>query len=63
VRVPERGDRIEPLLVGHDEQDVGPSHNVILSKAKNLGSILDPCPKRNDQRCFAPLNMTAVSTG
>jgi len=25
VRVPERSDRIEPLLIGHDEQDVRPS--------------------------------------
>jgi hypothetical protein len=50
VRVPERSDRIEPLLVGHDEQNVRPGHNVILSKAKNLGSILDHCPNRNDQR-------------
>jgi len=41
MRVPERSDRIEPLLVRHDEQYVGPGHNVILSKAKNLGSILD----------------------
>jgi hypothetical protein len=39
VRVPERGDRIEPLLVGHDEQNVRPGHNFILSKAKNRGSI------------------------
>ncbi len=52
VRVPERSDRIEPLLVGHDKQNVRPSHNVILSKTKNLGSILDHCPNRNDQRCL-----------
>jgi hypothetical protein len=41
LRVPERSDRIKPLLVGHDEQNVRPGHNVILSEAKNLGSILD----------------------
>jgi len=41
VRIAERSDRIEPLLVRHDKQYVGPGHNVILSKAKNLGSILD----------------------
>src|SRR5262245_6591892 len=34
VRITERSDRVEPLLIGHDEQDVGPGHNVILSKAK-----------------------------
>ena len=32
VRIPERSDRIEPLLVGHDEQNVRPGHKVILSK-------------------------------
>jgi len=26
VRIPERGDRIEPLLVGHDNQNVRPTH-------------------------------------
>jgi hypothetical protein len=44
VRVTERSDRIEPLLVRHDEQYVGSGHNVILipqSREKNLGSILD----------------------
>ena len=42
MRVAERSDRIESLLVGHDEQYVGPGHNVILipqSREKNLGSI------------------------
>jgi hypothetical protein len=44
VRVTERSDRVEPLLVRHDKQYVGPGHNVILipqSREKNLGSILD----------------------
>jgi len=41
MRVPERSDSIEPLLIGHDKQNVRPGHNVILSEAKNLGSILD----------------------
>jgi hypothetical protein len=42
VRVPERSDGIEPLLVGHDEQNVRLGHNVILiplSREKNLGLI------------------------
>jgi NIPSNAP len=39
---------------------IQPSHNVILSVAKNLGSILDqPSLKNIEQRCFASLNMTA----
>ena len=42
MRVSERSDRVKPLLIGHDEQYVGPGHNVILipqSREKNLGSI------------------------
>src|SRR5438045_4451700 len=71
MRVAERSDRIEPLLVRRDEQNLRPGHTVIMSKAKNLGSILDRCPNRNDQRCLkawphawhfvGPLKMTAVS--
>jgi hypothetical protein len=34
-------------------------HNVTLSEAKNLGSFLADPTNEIDQRCFAPLNMTA----
>ena len=33
VRVPERSDRIEPLLVGHDEQNVRPARHVSFAKS------------------------------
>jgi hypothetical protein len=41
-----------------------PSHDVILSGAKDLGSIFGPIlPMEINQRCFAPLNMTALCKG
>jgi hypothetical protein len=46
MRVPERIDRVEPLLVGHDKQNVRPDHNAILSEAKNLGSISNRLPEK-----------------
>jgi hypothetical protein len=39
----------------------GAHHSVILSEAKNLGSILG-APAEIGQSCFAPLNMTASFT-
>jgi hypothetical protein len=53
MRVAKRSDGVEPLLVGHDKQDVRPSHNVILipqSREKNLGSILDQLPEQKQNR-------------
>jgi hypothetical protein len=53
MRVAERSDRIEPLLVGHDKQDVRPSHNVMLIpqlRGKNLGSISDQLPEQKQTR-------------
>jgi hypothetical protein len=70
VRVTERSDRIEPLLVRHDEQYVGSRHNVILSGAKNLGSIwIDGLNQKQTRdvsqslrwREVEGLNMTALS--
>jgi len=52
VRVPECSDSIEPLLIGHDEQDIGQAHNVILSEAKNLGSILEGSSRQNIPEMF-----------
>jgi hypothetical protein len=49
---------IEITRVGH-VIDLKPSYNVILSEAKNLGSLLSRYPTEIDPRCFASLNMTA----
>jgi hypothetical protein len=43
MRVPQRSDGIEPLLIGHDKQNVRLTHIVIPSEAKNLGSISMNC--------------------
>jgi hypothetical protein len=39
VGVSERSDRVEPLLVGHDKQNVRPGHDVILSGAERSRGI------------------------
>jgi hypothetical protein len=63
MRIAERTDGIESLLIRHDKQDVGRGHDVILilqPREKNLGNFGSIALTDTNQRCFAPLNMTAL---
>jgi len=50
------------LIAGQENRPCCPQHyhDVILSEAKNLGSLWIDAANGKNQRCFASLNMTKV---